>query len=189
MENASKALLIAAEILIGVMVISLGVYLFNAYASYSSSQYSEIENTQIEQLNAKFLKYYGEQYVNGTKETIKCTIHDIVSVANLARETNISNNLVEIQSDGSYKTISGIDAEANNSNFYIQIKLITKSKTYSNLELKTDSDLVDIITANDVTTSSSTAETIYFKCTKVGYCQIDSNVVDRVNYMLFELYD
>ena len=186
MENASKALIMAAEILIGVMIISLGVYLFNVYSTYSSSQYSEIENTQIEQLNAKFLKYYGDQYVNGTKETIKCTIHDIVGVANLARETNISNSLVELKSNGTYGTIDGISAVASNNNFYIQIKLITNSTTYSNLELKTDDDLIEIITANDIDTS--TAETIYFKCTKVGYSESDDNLTDRVNYMLFELY-
>ena len=36
MENASKALLMAASVLVGVMILSLGVYLFSTYAEYSS---------------------------------------------------------------------------------------------------------------------------------------------------------
>ena len=45
MENASKALIMAAEILIGVMIISVGVYLFNMFANYSSERYKKIEDT------------------------------------------------------------------------------------------------------------------------------------------------
>ena len=36
MENASKALIMAAEVLIGVMIISIGVYLFNVFGQYSA---------------------------------------------------------------------------------------------------------------------------------------------------------
>ena len=36
MENASKALIMAAEILVGVMIISIGVYLFNTLGQYSA---------------------------------------------------------------------------------------------------------------------------------------------------------
>lgn len=40
MENASKALLIAAEVLIGMMILSLAVYLFASF-SRTSKRYSK----------------------------------------------------------------------------------------------------------------------------------------------------
>ena len=57
MENASKALIMAAEILIGVMIISIGVYLFNTLGQYSAETTAEMEETQQAQFNNQFLKY------------------------------------------------------------------------------------------------------------------------------------
>ena len=46
MENASKALIMAAEILIGIMILSITVYLFNVFGRYSADRYAEIEETR-----------------------------------------------------------------------------------------------------------------------------------------------
>lgn len=89
MENASKALIMAAEVLIGVMIISIGVYLFNVFGQYSADNTKRIEDTQISEFNNQFLKFYGSRTNDeGKVEPIKCTIHDIVSLANLAKENN-----------------------------------------------------------------------------------------------------
>ncbi len=114
MENASKALIMAGGVLLGVLLISLAVYLFSSYAEYSSNAYERMEAAQIEQFNAQFLKYYdpaaeknstGSIKPNGTgslktkfvdangneysKETpVLCTIHDIISLANLSKQNN-----------------------------------------------------------------------------------------------------
>ena len=58
MENASKALIMAASILLGVMIISVGVALFNSFVGFSSDITNEIEKKKIEQFNLQFLKYY-----------------------------------------------------------------------------------------------------------------------------------
>ena len=39
MENASKALIMAASVLLGVMIISFAVYLFSTFGSYSNEVY------------------------------------------------------------------------------------------------------------------------------------------------------
>ena len=39
MENASKALIMAAGVLLGVMIISFAVYLFSTFGSYSNDVY------------------------------------------------------------------------------------------------------------------------------------------------------
>ena len=59
MENASKALLMGAEILVGVMIISIGVYLFNTLGQYSAETAANMEQKQIDSFNQQFLTYYG----------------------------------------------------------------------------------------------------------------------------------
>ena len=168
MENASKALIMAAEILIGVMVISIGVYLFNTIGGYSADTTAEMEEAQIEQFNNQFLKYYGKS----GGEDIKCTIHDIVGLANLAKQNNEANGFTGVEpiSDGSY---------------YIQIDL----GTTRNLEAKTQDELIALIKANDITDGinaegDSEPVTKYFRVSEVGI----SNITKRVNYMKFVEY-
>ena len=98
MENASKALIMAASVLLGVMILSIGVYLFYVYGNYSAEAYQRMEDNQIAEFNAQFLKYYGNtkrSYVdeNGNVQEVQgpilCTIQDIMSLANLAAKNNI----------------------------------------------------------------------------------------------------
>ena len=79
MENASKALLMAAGILIGIMIISLGVYLFTQFGGTSAQIHDNIETSQIEEFNSQFTAYQARDNV---------TIHDIITMANLATENN-----------------------------------------------------------------------------------------------------
>lgn len=80
MENASKALIIAAGVLIGMLILSLAIYLFLSFGSQSARIHEEQEVQRLEQFNSQFTSYQ-------TKEDI--TIYDIVTVANLASENNI----------------------------------------------------------------------------------------------------
>lgn len=106
MENASKALIMAASILLGVMILSVGVALFNSFAGFSSEIASEIEKKRTEQFNVQFLKYYGETYNEKTQknEAIKLTTHDVVTLANLAQKNNIEYDVQKqtMSSDNSY---------------------------------------------------------------------------------------
>ena len=79
MENAARALTMAAGVLIGIMIISFAVYLFTSLGNTSSEIYSKVEQTKIDKFNSQFLKYY---------RLDTCTAHDIVSIANLAKNSN-----------------------------------------------------------------------------------------------------
>lgn len=79
MENASKALLMAAGVLIGMLILSLAVYLFASFSSSMSEVYQKNEENQLNQFNTQFTSYIGKD----------CTIHDIITVASLATENNI----------------------------------------------------------------------------------------------------
>ncbi len=99
MENASKALIMAGEILLGVMLISIAVYAFNHFGGYSKETNQKIEDVQIAEFNQQFLKFYGQteypgELGNMEKDYIRCTIHDIVSLANLAKKNNTEYELL-----------------------------------------------------------------------------------------------
>ena len=79
MENASKALLMAAGVLIGIMVLSLAVYLFVTFGSTSAQMHQQKEQDQLNQFNSQFTSYEGKEDL---------TIYDVITVANLATENN-----------------------------------------------------------------------------------------------------
>lgn len=182
MENASKALIMAAEVLIGVMIISIGVYLFNEMGSYSAETADQIEEAQLAQYNNQFLKYYGtETDDDGNIVPIKCSIHDIVGLANLAQKLNLANGFEGEQ-------------EPSDSTDYIQIYLKpVNGSTVQHMETADAATLTNIIKTNDINTfvtspvpgvSTTRAESIYFKVTDVGIGELTGTV----NYMRFEPY-
>lgn len=161
MENASKALIMAAEILLGVMIVSVGVYLFNTLGNYSAETTKKIEEAQIDQFNNQFLKYYNK----------KCTIHDIVDLANLARKINEENGFSTAQTVTDYE---------NYPNIYVQIDL---GKDKKNLESWRQDKLITLIKENDIIEDVSGYPVI-----KYFYCKDQpgiSNITKRVNYMKF----
>ena len=79
MENASKALLMAAGVLMGMMILSLAVYLFANFGGTSSQIHENAETNQLNQFNSQFTSYVGKENV---------TIHDVISMANLATQNN-----------------------------------------------------------------------------------------------------
>ncbi len=173
MENASKALIMAAEVLVGVMIISIGVYIFNVMGNYSAETAEKIEETRIASFNEQFLKYYGTTSTDGNTPTpIKCTIHDIIGLANLANKTNQQNDL-------------SMPQEKSDNTMYIQIELKIGSKTYKNLEAESESKLIEIVKNNSIINkvegTETKAEIKYFKCTEVGF----GKNTKLVNYMKF----
>lgn len=83
MENASNALIMAGGVLIGILIISLAVYLFVDFGSTSAEINKQIEEQQLIQFNTKFTTYEDEE---GTKGL---TIYDVITVAGYAQENNL----------------------------------------------------------------------------------------------------
>lgn len=90
MENASQALLIGAGVLIGVIILSMAVYLFGVFGSHSANIQSQIDANQVAQFNDKFLRYAG---------LTDLTIQDVITVKNYALESNH-----KVNSNYDYKT-------------------------------------------------------------------------------------
>jgi len=96
MENASKALIMAATVLLGLMIISVGVALFQSFSDLGRDTIEKVENYKISEWNNTYLKYYGTTEVQESERVLKTvpiqvTAHDIVSLINHARQYNTNN--------------------------------------------------------------------------------------------------
>ncbi len=104
MENASNALLMAAGILIGILILSLGAFLFIDFSQTSRETQEIIARNQITQYNVQFTIYSDRDDI---------TIHDIITIANLAKENNESyKDYTDFEN--SYKIQVILDRESNN---------------------------------------------------------------------------
>ena len=79
MENATKALIMAAGVLMGIVILSLAVYEFTSFGISSKEIHKANEETRLNEFNSQFTKYEGKDDV---------TIYDVITVANLAIENN-----------------------------------------------------------------------------------------------------
>lgn len=103
MENASKALLMAAGVLIGVLIITTSVVFYLSFKGLAQGYDKKVSKQKIDQFNVQFTKYEGRTDL---------TAQDIATVVNLAREWNklieddnaivvmaLNKNMVEINSN------------------------------------------------------------------------------------------
>ena len=98
MENASKALIIAGAILLAILLISLGIMIFNqAQDTVSNSGMSQAE---MQAFNNKFLKYEGTR----TGSDIKSLISEVLA-------SNADSNNVNRQV---YVKMPGVSTSVNN---------------------------------------------------------------------------
>ena len=81
MENASKALMLSAGVLVGILILTLAGYLFSIFGDYASQIQKEVTENQLVQFNQKYLKYHNLDNL---------TIQDIITVKNYALENNFS---------------------------------------------------------------------------------------------------
>lgn len=103
MENASKALLIAAAVLIAILIASLAVYLFTSMSESTANMYKRLEASEIAEFNQQFLNYndrgltptgYKDTNGNGKKDVGEeetynpLTIQDVATIVNLAVDYN-----------------------------------------------------------------------------------------------------
>ena len=82
MENASKALLMAAGVLMGTLILSLAVYLFSTFRATANDNYDRMREEEIAQFNSFYLDYEGRTNL---------TYYDIWSVINKAKDYNEKN--------------------------------------------------------------------------------------------------
>ena len=69
MENASKALIIAGAILLSILIIALGVFVFNQAKGAVGN--INLDSQSIETFNGQFLQYQGKQSGSSVKALVQ----------------------------------------------------------------------------------------------------------------------
>src|SRR5574344_741659 len=93
MENASKALIIAGEVLIGILFISLIVLINTIFGSFSANLNSKMSEAQITEFNNNFYAY-------NTKINISAT--QIATIINFAKQQNDYHELKRNETSSLY---------------------------------------------------------------------------------------
>ena len=126
MENGSKALIIAGAILLAILIVGLGVYIYRQAAGVIDT--GTMDQLVVSQFNAQFEPYLGNN-VSGSnvKQLIK-----IINASNRAKEdlpvtfkvdTQPDNDSSTIKSGNTYKVVEG----SKNNAGYIEKITITKN--------------------------------------------------------------
>lgn len=178
MENASKALIMAAEVLIGVIIISIGVTLFSMFQNYSKDAVDKLNESKISEFNNNFLKYEGT-FTAENKETgksveipIYVTAHDIITMANFAKENNEYYEL-------------NINSAGDDTTFYVQVNIgATNGLETWGLQADGEAKQNDFLDKNSLRVDElGELKAKYYKCS----CLISSvtNRVYKVNFTEF----
>lgn len=89
MENASKALLIAGSVLIAILLIAVGMKVFNSTTNTTDSAKTTMEATAIATFNNKFIPYIG---TNKSGSQVRSLINVVVS-SNAKNQQQVYINL------------------------------------------------------------------------------------------------
>lgn len=82
MENASRALLMAGGILLGILILALMVALFATSSNFNKS-YDEAKHSEaIQRFNTNFTKYLGHDL----------TIHEVITIYNFAKQNGFQDS-------------------------------------------------------------------------------------------------
>lgn len=146
MENASKALIMAASILLGVMIISVAVALFNSFSGTGSEIIDKISQTQITEFNNQFLKYEAQEG--------DISAYDVLTMTNLAKQNN-----------SKYELEPGDFGTSN----YIKIQVMNNK----NFETSSNDQLIEFIKGyNEETDKYYIANYSYNSIGRINYIQI-----------------
>ncbi|MFR8104355.1 MAG: hypothetical protein ACLU8F_04660 [Clostridia bacterium] len=97
MENASKALIIAGAILLAILIIALGIFIFNN--AKSATEGISMDETKIQAYNSKFEAYQGTQ--SGANAKALC---DLVRTNNNAYSEDVAKQITIQATDASSVT-------------------------------------------------------------------------------------
>lgn len=116
MENASKALIIAGSILIAIMIISLGVLVFNNFGG-KAKEMANMDEQEIKVFNSKITPYLGNA-IKGSQ--VNALLQYCLSVNMNAKQTGESHKIITVS--------AGTSSLNGDSNSFTRVE--TGTKTY-----------------------------------------------------------
>lgn len=146
MENASKALIIAGSILVSILLISLGIVIFNK----ANPRDSEIEEVDMQTFNQKFLSYEGNKDGAEVRSLVqKVRANNANDDNKEVREVGIVFQDKSGKEDSQIKSIT-YDKTSKTTTDNVKTEMIKTNQHY-NVTMKPDSDgLIHEITVKAV---------------------------------------
>lgn len=92
MENASKALIIAGAILISILIVSLGVLIFNRMGG-AAKEAANMDEQEVANFNSKITPYVGKN-ISGSQ--VNALIQLVISLDNSAKSSGDATKAVSI---------------------------------------------------------------------------------------------
>lgn len=124
MENATKALLIAAAVLIAVLIISLGVIVYNK-ASEAVTGAGDLGEYQTKQFNEKFTKYQSENATGADVNAMLTTVFnhnnsqpgtetcvEVTGAATVAKSNEITSTPTKVSTGARYTITCSVDPKS-----------------------------------------------------------------------------
>lgn len=161
MENASKALLIAGAILLAILIIAIGMFIYTSAQSQVSESMTSMSTQQIEGFNSQFLDYEGVQ----TGSQVKALIGRLIANGKTYEQESGKVPAVNIQphKDGEYcevehtKDQEGEGGIANYSSNLSTIRSMIETKHKYNVSFDTgETGLINKVTVIYNTDSAGT---------------------------------
>lgn len=162
MENATKALLMSAGVLIGMIILALGVYLYSTIGNYVRTSQEEMNNQSIIKFNTQFYNY------TSTEEKKEFSFQDIITIANLAYENNVTKELTK-----------ELGASAGTDYVEVLVYDVLDPSTNSSANVKLEKKVGDAKQLADLL-----AKNYYSKYTS-QFSEITLNSANRVNKIVF----
>lgn len=134
----------AVSVILGIMIITFLCFVFGMFKNYNSKNIAQIEETETASFNKEFFKYYE----NG-KDTIKVTLHDIISISNFVKENNLKYDV----------------KEATKNSYYVTIDVYTKSEKIYNFEKMSQDEYTNFLKQNKT-----------FKCSEIRINKVTKRV-------------
>lgn len=123
MENATKALLLAAGVLITIIVITLGVTLYSTFSNQTRGYSQVISNNQVQKFNSRFIVFLGRKDI---------TALEVVTAINLGKEYNVKilldKEVFTNSEDFNSEDFNSEDFLKSNGDNVYECKIITKAK-------------------------------------------------------------
>ena len=147
MENASKALIIAGAILLSILIIALGIFVFNAAKGAVNTD--QLDATEIQAFNEPIIQYEGRQMGSQVKSLLGTLI------SNAGNNSESAERLPDIKyekGDGPNvdSCLENITSNVQNTNINLMSKLKSKiaSSHYYEIEFTYDdtNGLVNLVT-------------------------------------------
>ena len=164
MENASKFLIIAGSIIISLVLVGLGVMIYQRVAPSITG--AGVDEYEVTSFNSKFEGYFGTSVTGSNVKGLISTVLRNNQQAENAGDEDSKVVYIVYEETGSSKTVYGGATDSNNNQLTALSTKIKSSSRYK-VEVLDETRNDKIIRSNDISSVSGYYKSGFYKCIHV----------------------